>query len=457
MTSDNGEQPDDSPDDPLDDTADDLSNADDRSVEEVKELYEAGTIEPEVARDMGYEPPDEPESDSASASGGFESDAETGDGTAPEEPDETDNAFETTEPGWSDEPDNGDGVPANDGDDARPAHAATVSSVPPADDDDDESADATDDADDGDSLLRRVGEVVGGGVAMPFIWTGRFAKAMGKAFLVGTTRRLPWVGSSMWRDLVKFSVHQYQKATGADVVNFSAEPSGIEPRAANWVEPDDPDEKAGWEEASGDKTWGPGTEGRDVERMGKADVILTDRAAHETATPLQCRIAEALDLEQVDGLIANTTIRQPIIEQYPQAPEDMTADAGQQAVADGGGYVRRQRGQLDIDASEAGLDDALIDLASDFGDGKGMRISARKYKHVKKSVADTEELNNQEIRGFLAGKSGRDEGKLIRLFIYVLAALVLVAVGPTAIQVLFGSGGGGGGGMLPIFLGSGVL
>lgn len=299
------------------------------------------------------------------------------------------------------------------------------------------------------------GRLLGRGFVKGLAIPGRFLKVFLRTIATGTTRRLPFVGSSFWRSMIKMSTKQYQKATGADVVNFSAEPGGIEPRAANWQEadPDNPDTRPGWTEVSGDKTWGPGSEGRDVERFGKADIIITDRSAHETATPLKMRYAEALDLEQVDGLIEGATVQQTIIDRWPADPSEIDAD--QTAVADGGQFAERQRGPLQVDASDAGFKDAVVDLASDFGDGKGMRVSARKYKEQYLTSTDVEEMKKQETRGFLAGKSGRDETTLVKLFIIALAAIVAVAVGPTLVQVLFG-GGGGGGGALPIMASLGM-
>lgn len=323
--------------------------------------------------------------------------------------------------------------------------------------DDPLATDSTDDEDEYPGRAYRAGEAIGNGLAMPFVVTGRVCKVAGRTFFTGLTRRIPFVGSSFWQGMIKWSTYQYQQAAGADVVNFSAEPHGIEPRAANYHEadPDKPEYEPGWVEAGGEKTWGAGSEGRDVERMGKADIILTDRAAHETATPLQLRYAEALDLEQVQGLIAGATVEQPIIEMWPQDPEEMSAGDGGHgsAVADGGtpGFVDRRRGQTTVHATDAGLADAVVDLASDFGDGKGMRVSARKYKDQELGRTDPEEMQKQETRGFLAGMAGQDQDKIFKIAVIALLVVLLVALGPYIIGALFGSGGGGV--SLPIMLG----
>jgi hypothetical protein len=295
-----------------------------------------------------------------------------------------------------------------------------------------------------------LGKVFGTAVDLPL----RFTFALGRGFTAGMTRRIPFMGSSFWRDMIKFSTHQYQKATGADVVNFSAEANGIEPRAANWQEadPDDPEKQPGWKEVSGSKTWGAGVEGQDAQRFGKADVILSDRSAVEVATPLQMRVAEALDLEQVDGLItSDTTLEQTIVQQWPADPAEMADGANGQAVADGG-MMAREEGPIQAKIGNAGFDDAVIDLASDFGDGEGMRISATKYKHQKLANSDPEEMQKQETRGYLAGMSGDNDEKLFYLAVIALFVILLISLGPTIITTLFGGGGGGGGG-LPIMLG----
>ena len=301
---------------------------------------------------------------------------------------------------------------------------------------------------------RSLAQQMGYGMTLPIVVPLRVVKVILLTFFTTLIGKIPVVRSKFWRDMIKWTTYKYQKATGADVVNLSAEPHGIEPRAANWVEadPDEPDQEPGWQEAGrGDKTWGPGTEGKTVERFGKADVILADRAAHKTATPLQLRYAEALDLEQTDGVIVEPEITQTVVQQWPKNPAEIDGDQGQ-AVADGGAMARQHVEQPVVNPEDIGLDDALVDLASDFGDGKGMRVSARKYKHQKLSTTDAEEMQKQETRGFLAGKSGRDESDLIKLFIIVLVVIAIVAVGPEFVQVLFGNGGGGGS-TLPIFAG----
>jgi len=282
----------------------------------------------------------------------------------------------------------------------------------------------------------------------------RFTCALARGFTAGFTRRIPFMGASFWQDMVKFSTHQYQKATSADVVNFSAEAHGIEPRAANWQEADrdEPEQKIGWKEVGGSKTWGAGVEGQDTQRFGKADIILSDRSATEVATPLQMRVAEALDLEQVDGLItSDTTLEQTVVQQWPADPAEMNSNG--QAVADGG-MIQRQESPIQQSIGDMGFDDAVIDLASDFGDGNGMRISATKYKHQKLASSDPEEMQKQETRGYLAGVSGDNDEKLFYLAVIALFIILLISVGPTIITTLFGGGGGGGGGGgLPIILG----
>jgi hypothetical protein len=291
--------------------------------------------------------------------------------------------------------------------------------------------------------LEKIGRTIGNGLAWPFLTTGHVAKVAGRTFATSLTRRIPFVGKRFWRGQIKFATRQYQKAAGADVVNLSAEPHGIEPRAAKYVEadPDEPDKRPGWKEIGGDRTWGAGAEGRDVERMGRADVILTDRAATETASPLQMRVAEALDLEQVDALIEGGRVN--VVEMWPKDPGELDAGAGPggQAIADGGSMAQRS---LEVDVADAGLKDAVVDLGSDFGNGQGMRISWRKYKEQYEAKTDPEEMMKQETRGFLAGMSGTDQGKLFKLAVIALLVILAIAVGPTLIQVLFGGGAGGG-------------
>lgn len=265
------------------------------------------------------------------------------------------------------------------------------------------------------------------------------------------TKFLPFIGEKFWKSAMETSLRRYQKAAGADVVNLCHREAGkIEPIATNWVEGEDIGDKPGWKAVGEDKVWDPAAEGRGVERLGKADVIITDEASWQTADPLKMRVSEALDLEKVDPLVTNATLQQTIV----QDPDGMTSGGGA-AVADGG----YRAGPVELNAAEAVPDDYVIDLAPDNPNADGMRISARKYKEMDLTKTSAEEMKNQEIRGKLAGKAGNDnKGVVFKMALAALAFVLLWEFGPAILSAIFGESltSMSGGGNIPLIAG-GVL
>ena len=291
-------------------------------------------------------------------------------------------------------------------------------------------------------LGERAGEVSGKAIGL----TVAFVTSMLSKFVYTVTKFLPFVGEKFWKSAIETCTERYQKAAGADVVNFVHRESGkIEPVATNWVDGEDIGDKPGWKAVGEETVWDPGAEGRGVERLGKADVIISDEAAWQTADPLKMRVSEALDLENVQPLVTNATLNQNIISPGSNGN-------GQNAMADGGARA----GPITLDLMDhPEFDDYVIDLAPENPNADGMRISARKYKEMDLSKTSAEEMKNQQTRGLLAGKAGNDnKSMLLKMALAAFGFVLLWEFGPWIISGLFGDAIGdmSGGGNIPIMV-----
>lgn len=294
------------------------------------------------------------------------------------------------------------------------------------------------------------GSRLGGGVAKIIGGSIAFVTSMVSTFVYTLTKFIPFVGEKFWKSAIKTSTRRYQKAAGADVVNFCHREAGIvEPIATNWVAGEDIGDKPGWKAVGEDTVWDPAAEGRGVERLGKADIILTDEAAWQAADPFKLRVAEALDLEKVEPVLIEPQLNQTIVSE-----EQPSGTGGRQAVADGG-RVRSSEITLDPMAMD-GFDDYIIDLSPDDSKADGMRISGRKYKEMDLNKTSAEEMKNQETRGLLAGKAGDDnKGLMLKVFGIAVAFILLWEFGPAILSGIFGSDVGGAadaGGNIPLMV-----
>jgi len=159
---------------------------------------------------------------------------------------------------------------------------------------------------------------------------------------------------------------------------------------------------------------------------------------------LESRVRDAIDLEQFDGIYTDPDVylNEVIVED-----ESVLADGGMGNVDEG--QVARRTFDVDRDVLP---DDVLVDLSSD---ADGARVSWRRVNDILHERVSTEEMQMQEERGLIAGKSSEEVKKMA---IYALMAIVgvvaILVLGPPMVQNIFGNGGGGGGGgMIPILLG----
>lgn len=240
------------------------------------------------------------------------------------------------------------------------------------------------------------------------------------------------------------SAWKYHKFEGGDALAMRARPNGqIEPTPVKWVDAvrpveeleDGESKKPGWSVKNSPRTFGAGSEGRNVDWMGRTPVILLDDDNPERFETLDARVSEALeDPDRVDALFESADINVTgVIDQRAYDPD---AASNGEALADGGQpQVKDNYDVIFGSIARSRLKDKLIDVSS--GDGlDGMRVSWRKVQHQRYETASTEEMHNQEVRGYLAGKADDDDKsdlvkKLALYFILgILGFLALIFLGP---------------------------
>jgi hypothetical protein len=243
--------------------------------------------------------------------------------------------------------------------------------------------------------------------------------------------------SRLFRKLALNSIKQYHKRSGADALAIDAKAGqqlDLTPVKYREAGECDEGEKPGWVAKDGNKTWNAASEGRVVDYLNNTPIVALDRDAHVECGWLRPRIAEAIELDNYDGLYTN-----------PQL--ELVADATQsngQTVADGG------TPELELGSPGQWAGDAVVDLSS--GDGYvGMRVSFRKATEWMAQQTTTQEMQMQEDRGYIRGLAGGDRPSLTKLLLIcaaiILGSFLIAFVGPE-----IAGGGGGGGGINPLMI-----
>jgi hypothetical protein len=251
---------------------------------------------------------------------------------------------------------------------------------------------------------------------------------------------VPLAGTRMWRKFAIRSIEQYDKAHSGDVTGFVTLDSGeVKPYAVEFQEGDD-DQKPGWTPTNGwDKVWHEGADGREVDTWGRAKVIWLDESAHQRATPVEARFANALAIgkERVTNVFEDAQLTQVSIQQ----PEQDGA-----AIADGG------VSEVTVDAKGA-LSDSLVDIGPE-DDYDGTRVSVRRVKETYRDNPASEQMELNEDRAYLAGLQNTETPSLAKILLYVLGIVAAATMGPPFVTGLFSEGGGsgGGGGLIPFVI-----
>jgi len=247
--------------------------------------------------------------------------------------------------------------------------------------------------------------------------------------------------SVLFRKLALGSIRRYHKRAGGDALAIDAKAgqkldlTPVKYRSAGEC---DEGEKPGWIAKDGTKTWNAASEGRVVDYLNNTPVVALDRDSHVECGWLRPRIAEAVELDNYDGLYTNPEL-------------NLVADASTNghAVADGG------TPELELGSPGQWAGDALVDL--DSGDGyDGMRVSFRKATEWMSEQTTTQEMQMQEDRGYIRGLANGDEGPSVFKLLLLCAAIILgtlaiVLLGPELVSG--GGGSSGSGGINPLIIG----
>ena len=263
----------------------------------------------------------------------------------------------------------------------------------------------------------------------------RAAGVAAKAITVGT--KLIPRQSTLFRKLALNSIKQYHKRAGGDALAIDARAGqqlDLTPVKFRSAGECDEGEKPGWVAKDGTKTWNAASEGRVVDYLNNTPIVALDRDSHVECGWLRPRIAEAIELDNYDGLYTNPQLN---------LVADATASNGQ-AVADGG------TPELELGSPGQWAGDAVVDL--DSGEGyDGMRVSFRKATEWMSEQTTTQEMQMQEDRGYIRGLAGGDTPSITKLLL-ICAAIILGGFAIGFIGRALGGGGGGGGGINPLMI-----
>jgi hypothetical protein len=261
----------------------------------------------------------------------------------------------------------------------------------------------------------------------------------GLAKAMTTLPRLIPRQSRLFRKLALNSIKMYHKRAGGDALALDARAGqqlDLTPVKYRPAGECDEGEKPGWVAKDGTHTWSAASEGRVVDYLNNTPVVALDRDSHVECGWLRPRIAEAIELDNYDGIYTN-----------PQVQLVADAQANGQAVADGGNP------SLELGSPGQWAGDALVDL--DSGEGyDGMRISFRKASEWASEQTTAQEMQMQEDRGYIRGLANGDDGPSVTKLLLlcagiILGALAIIELGP----LLLGGSGGGGGSINPLMIG----
>jgi len=271
----------------------------------------------------------------------------------------------------------------------------------------------------------------------------RAAGIAAKAITVGA-KAIP-KQSTLFRKLALNSIKQYHKRAGGDALAIDARAgqqldlTPVKYRSAGEC---DEGEKPGWVAKDGTKTWHAASEGRVVDYLNNTPIVALDRDSHVECGWLRPRIAEAIELDNYDGVYTN-----PQLTAVAPVVNDPTTNG---AVADGGQIAPEDIGLEPTNPGQwAG--DALVDL--DSGDGyDGMRVSFRKATEWMSEQTTTQEMQMQEDRGYIRGLANGDSGPSVFKLLLLCAAIILGTLGIVLLGPELVGGGGGGGGINPLMI-----
>jgi hypothetical protein len=275
---------------------------------------------------------------------------------------------------------------------------------------------------------------------------------IGAKLITTVPKPLLGVRETLFKRMALKSIENYYKISGGDALGINAQAGqqvAIEPVLYRSPEEIDEGEKPGWKVKGRDKVWNPGKEGNSVNYLGRAPTVLLEDDDHVEAGWLAPRIGTAIELDNYWPVFTNPEIN-AVIDHSPQA----TGANGREAMADGGANLGIE---LELESPGVWAQDNIIDL--DSGDGyNGMRISSSKAREWRAEHTDSEQMQQQEDRGYLMGLAHGDDGPSVFKLLLLCAAIILgtlaiIFLGP---QLLGGDGINAASGINPLTI-AGVL
>jgi hypothetical protein len=252
----------------------------------------------------------------------------------------------------------------------------------------------------------------------------------------------------LYLGLVKFGLKRAKASTGADIIGFRPDASGgLKPDPMQLQRETGPANAPKYKAKSDSQKFDPGPESVSSEFIGKTPVGFFVEDPPRQTSLLEARVRDAIDLDNYDELYTDANINLTEVILPDNTDPQAIADGGMASV-DADNVIQR-----DVSVQKSVLpDDALIDLSS--GSGNGSRVSWRRVNDILHERVSTEEMQMQEERGLIAGKSGEEVKKIMKWALMAIVAVVAILVlGPDAVSYIFGNGGGGGGGgIVPIFM-----
>lgn len=248
----------------------------------------------------------------------------------------------------------------------------------------------------------------------------------------------------LYGGIVKWGLKRMYKSTGADVIGFRPQAGGgIKPDPMQVQHDVGPANTDKYKAKSDGQLYDLGTEAVTGEYIGKTPVGFFVGDPPRQTSLLESRVRDAVDLENFDYLIHNPDI---FLNEWKIEDESVLADGGN-LNPDTDNVIQRQ-----LEVSEDNLPgEALLDLSSD---GDGARVSWRRVNDILHERVATEEMEMQEERGLIAGKSTEEVKKIMMYALMAIVAVVAILVlGPPAVSHIFGDGAAAGGGIVPIMLG----
>ena len=264
---------------------------------------------------------------------------------------------------------------------------------------------------------------------------------LGAKLFANIPKPLLGVRGTLFKRMALKSIRNYYKVSGADAIAINAKPGqqvALEPVAYRSPEELDEGEQPGWRVKGRDKTWNPGAEGNSVNYLGRTPTVLLEDDDHVEAGWLAPRIGTAIELDNYWPLFTDADIN-AVVDYQPEA-----GAGNSPAMADGGI-------ELELDHPGEWAQDNIVDL--DSGPGyDGMRISTKKAREWRAEHTDSEQMQQQEDRGYLMGLAKGDEGPgLVKLLLIcagiILGTLAIIFLGP---QLLGGDGISAGSGINPL-------